>query len=104
MNEAQEKAIAYNQAFKERCKDFSLTDDDQMTKENFIKAASEIVNIYNYKIRFAKPVKKTILKYVPLKFLKKLMQMGMVVPWDEDFFVEKEKLLDFIEYLKKEID
>ena len=104
MNEAQERAIAYNQAFKERCKDFSLTDDDLMTKENFIKAASEVLNIYNYKIRFAKPVKKTILKYVPLKFLKKLMQISIVVPWNEDFFVEKEKLLDFIEYLKKETD
>jgi len=100
MNEKQEKAIAYNQAFKERCKSFSLTDEDLMTKENFIKAASEILNIYNYKIRLSKPVKSTILKYVPLKFIEKLAKLDLISPWNDDFYVNKEKLLDFIEYLK----
>ncbi len=100
MNKNQEKAIAYNQAFRERCKSFSLTDEDLMTRENFIKAASNILNIYNYKIRLSKPVKRTILKYVPLKFLEKLAKLDLVSSWNNDFYVNKEKILDFIEYLK----
>lgn len=99
MTPEQEKAIAYNNEFRNYCKENALPEDAPLTKDNIIKAIDVILRIYNYKIRFHKPLKNTILKCVPLKFIDKFAKIDAISSWNNDLFVDKTKLLEFREYL-----
>jgi len=102
MTPEQEKAIAYNNEFRNYCKENTIAEDAPLTKDNIIKAIDVILRIYNYKIRFHKPLKNTILKCVPLKFIDKFAKIDAISSWNNDLFVDKTKLLEFREYLTNE--
>ena len=102
MTPEQEKAIAYNTEFRNYCKENAISEDAPLTKDNVVKAIDIILRIYNYKIRFHKPLKNTMLKCVPLKFIDKFTKIGALNSWNNDIFVDKPKLLEFREYLTTE--
>lgn len=101
----QEIAIKLNMEFKDFCKENSPKENDLITAENMLKAAIVLKKIYNYQVCHHKPLRHTIEKYIPPKFVDKFILADIIEPWTRgdgrnEFFVIRQRLNNFIDILE----